>query len=316
MDGELTASTTAKRRSWPIHIVLAFCIVLIVSITVWMIAHETPLQSLSFELRAEGHVTLTAHRKWTLTTRTAFRLPDESIRFHDAVKGLAHKAVRGNDNLPRCPVRIVVHDEAPANRVHEAIDVVMCNYIWDVVLESDGLSAPLALPMNEGGHARAVPPPRDVLLANLYLPDGNMGWSLQTMRISQAVPVYSNTMSIVWNEMARPTRRKSGISERIGDHTVVRDLDNKGVGILDMPEWQTLIEAADAKNVVQLAACEDVDLAGVDGVYVLVNASARAADLVRALAFLTSHEGSKVYVVWPNRLDGDSWWYAPATVVD
>ncbi|MHC4252537.1 MAG: hypothetical protein ACYS9X_25745 [Planctomycetota bacterium] len=301
-----------RKRTWPAYVVLALCGAPIFIIAAWKFVTDTPVESLVIDLDGDGNATLTANRRWTSEVRTGFRLPRDGDPPCETVKAFVKETERGANGLPVCSVRVVVPGEARAGIVHEAIIALMRCYLWDVVLESDGLVAPFALPMNEGrAHIRAVPSPRDVRLVGLHPPAISGKWTLEAASISQAVPACSDTMSILWYEEDFPAAPKSGIAEKIGGRTVVRDLDDPGVGILDAPEWRALVEAADERKTVTLAAPEDADLSGVDGAYVLTDADARAGDLVRALEFLTSREGLKVYIVWPEREGDEDWWGAP-----
>ncbi len=308
-----TAPPMVKPRTWPAYLILALCGAPIFTIAASKIVHDTPVESLVVELDAEGNATLTANRRWTSEERTGFRLPRDGDQLHDAMEPFMREAERDPlDNLPICHVRIVTPADARAGPVREALVATMRCYLWDVTLESDGLTVTLALPKNEGGgHARAVPRPRNVQLANLHLPRSEQEWSLQIAHISQAVTASSDTLFLARRDKRSPSGSKSGVAADIGDRTVVRDLDIPGVGILDAPEWSTLVKAADEKKTVALDAPEGADLTGIDGAYVLTDLDAHAADLVRALKFLTSREGLKVYIVWPEREGDEDWWAAP-----
>lgn len=311
MDAEATESAVTKtKRTWPAYVVLALCGAPIFIMAAWKTVCDTPVQSLMVELDAEGNATLTANRRWTTEVRTVLLMPRDGARLYDAMEPFMREAERDflNSGLPICPVRVVVPGDARAGLVNEAIVTAMRCYLWEMTLESGGYAAALALPKCEGGGLiRALPPPRDVSVAGLGLPHDDGEWASTALHLAQALALDSWTLTC----MGGSPGAGSSVAEEIADRTVVRDLDDPGVGVLDAPEWQALVGAADEKKTTALAAPEDADLSGVDGAHVLADADARAGDLVRALAFLTSHEGLKVYLVWPEREGPDDWWLAP-----
>jgi len=296
-----------KKRTWPAFIVLALCGAPIFTIAGWKFVHDTPVESLTILVHRDGGFRMKAHRRWTIDLAVG-RPMDAGLQ--KAVWSFANEATLDIDHYPLCPVKIAIPGDARAGLFQEALVAILRSYLWELTIESEKNVVALSLPQNEGSGHAPVARPRNVKLAGIGLPRSNGKWSSTVVKVPQAIPASSRFLHLSLTR--KPGDTRSTIAEKFGGRPIARDLETPGVGIMDAPEWQALVEAASEKKTVTLAAPEDADLSGVDGVYILADADARAGDLVRALSFLVSQEGLKVYIVWPQREgDEDWWWTAP-----
>jgi hypothetical protein len=297
-----------KKRTWPAYLVLALCGAPIFFFAAWEFVHDTPVESLKIGLNADGNATLTISRRWTSNTLTGFSLPTDSKRLFEAMGAFAGKAKRDDDGLPICPFHIVVNSDARIGILLEIVVAAVRRKLLDFVLESNGRVANLALPKYEDYvPVTALPPARILTLSSLSPPRGDREWALETFHAADIVVLDGRTLRFILKGQAwwfEYPKEKT-------DRTIVRDLDDPRVGNLDASEWRALLESAKGKKTIALTSPEEADLSGVDGVYVLAPSDVRAADLIRALAFLTAHEGLKVYIVWPERGGNEDWWDTP-----
>ncbi|MHC5058454.1 MAG: hypothetical protein ACYTKD_27675 [Planctomycetota bacterium] len=301
-----------KPRTWPAYVVLALCGAPIFIIAARKIVHETPMESLVIELDAEGNATLTAYRRWTSETRTGLGLPQDRRRILETMCDYIGQA-RWNSNPRRllCPVRIGASPDAAADAVCCIIKSMIWNtHFWEVALESGADSLRLPLPQEEKLLGVDKPcQPRAAVLTEMRLRRGALPELVRTLQFVDVVSVTDGML--IGGYRTGTLKKKDGVWCGKDGRAIILDLEFAGLGVLRGDDWHALRKIAEKHETGNRVQAGETDFSGIDGVVLRLDPDARAGDLVRALAFLTSREGLKVYIVWPEREGDEDWWIAP-----